>query len=198
MLIMNAKKSNYAWYAVYTKPNREKRIIKELLEDNIECYLPVTNALKQWTDRKKWIEEPLFRSYIFVRVSYVEFFNVLNAQGVVCYVSFGGKPQTIPDYQIENIKTLVKQEEKEIILTKERIAKGSKAIVQFGPLKGVQGEVVQICGQSRILIRIDTLGCSLHTNISIEEIKLIAPETLSATGRKLDRHTKASKNYMAV
>ncbi len=195
---MNTKKPNYAWYAVYTRPNREKKIIEELQEDKIECYLPVTRTLKQWSDRKKWIEEPLFRSYIFVRVSYLEFFNVLNAQGVVCYVNFGGKPQTIPDHQIDGIKTFVKQEEQEIVLTRERIAKGSQAIVQYGPLKGVQGEVVQICGQSRIVIRIGTLGYSLHTNISVDEIKLIDRDHRSSKTAQTNKVRNTSRNRVPV
>jgi len=170
---MNREKPNYTWYALYTKPNREKGIVSNLQENNIECYLPLTRTLKQWSDRKKWIEEPLFRGYVFAKVSYVEFFNVLNMNGVVYYVSFGGKPQTIPDYQIENIKTFVKQRENEIVLTRENIGRGDMAEVLYGPLKGVHGEVVQICGQSRILIRIQSMGCSLYTNISKDEVRLL-------------------------
>ena len=172
---MKLNKPTYAWYAIYTKPNQEKKIFLNLIEANIECYLPLSKSLKQWSDRKKWVEEPLFRCYIFVRVSYIEFFNVLSSSGVVRYVSFGGKPQTIPDYQIENIRTFVKQVEKDVVLTRKYIAKGAKAEVLYGPLKGIKGEVVQICGQSRILIRVESMGCCLYTNISRDEIKLLNP-----------------------
>lgn len=167
------QKPTYKWYAVYTRPNNEKRIFSGLTEDNIESYLPLRRTLRKWSDRKKWIEEPLFRSYIFVRVSHIEYFNVLNIPGVVKYVSFGGQPQAIPDNQINYIKTIVQQREKEVEINYENIKKGSECEVLFGPLKGIRGEVVRISGQSRLLIRLASMGVSLHVNIAKDEIKPI-------------------------
>lgn len=176
---MRLEKPKYAWYAIYTKVNFEKKIFQSLQEENIESYLPIRKTLRQWSDRKKWIEEPLFRCYIFVRVSYKEFFNVLSIPGVVCYVSFGGKPQCIPDYQINNVKTLVKQEKIDITVSKERLKKGNKAEVLVGPLKGLIGEIVEVSGQYRILICIESMGFCLHANISKDEVKVL--ETTSDT-----------------
>lgn len=167
------KKPIYAWYAIYTKPNAEKKIITYLDEINVECYLPLKKSLRQWSDRKKWIEEPVFRCYLFVKVSHVEFFKVLEFPGVVKYVSFGGNPQSIPDNQIDNIKILVEQQEREIFLSHQNIKKGKKAEVLFGPFKGMQGEVVQIQGNSRIVLRIDALGCNLYANIMKDEIRMV-------------------------
>src|SRR6056297_1144239 len=143
------QKPTYKWYAVYTRPHNEKKVCSWLKENNIECYLPLKSSLRQWSDRKKWIEEPLFRSYIFVRVSYIEYFNVLSIPGVVKYVSFGGQPQAIPDNQIEYIKIIVQQRDQEIEVNYKNIRKGSECEVLFGPLKGIRGEVVRISGQSR-------------------------------------------------
>ena len=75
---MLLNKPIYNWYAIYVKPNGEKKILKNLEEEHIECYLPIKKTLRQWSDRKKWIEEPVFRSYVFVRVSHIEFFKVLT------------------------------------------------------------------------------------------------------------------------
>lgn len=172
---MYSTKPTYSWYAVYTKPNRESKIMAMLTEQKVECYLPLRKTLRQWSDRKKWIDEPLFRCYLFVRVSYIEYFTVLDSPGIVGYVSFGGKAQTIPESQIQSIKTLVANVENEFILTHDRIAKGALAEVLSGPLKGVQGEIVEICGQSRLLIRVDAMGSCLHANISHNEIKLVDP-----------------------
>ncbi len=170
---MMLEKSTYHWYAVYTRANAEKKLFDNLLEKRIECYLPVRKVLKVWSDRKKWVEEPLFKSYLFVRVSNKEFFNVLNTAGAVCYVSFGGRAQSIPTVQIENIKTFLAQREFEITVSHERIQKGVSVEVLFGAFKGVQGEVVNILGQSRILVRIDSMNCSLYANISKEEVLLL-------------------------
>jgi len=173
---MITKKPTYAWYAIYTRARHEKKIANILQEENIEYYLPLRRSLKQWSDRKKWIQEPLFSCYIFVKISHIEFYNVLIVPGVMCYVSFGGVPQTIPDNQIERLKLFVSERSTEIVLTRDQIEKGVKAEVVFGALKGMQGEIVQIYGQSRFLIRVDSLGCSLYANISKEEVRVLQPE----------------------
>lgn len=169
---MPLEKNTYQWYAIYTRANAEKKLFESLLEKNIECYLPMRKVLKFWSDRKKWADEPLFKCYIFVRVSYKEFFTALNTPGAVCYVSFGGKAQAIPEVQIKNIQAFLAQTDHEITLTYERIHRGAKVEVMHGSLKGILGEVVNICGQSRLLIRIESMNCSLYANISKDEVKM--------------------------
>ena len=135
--------------------------------------MPLKKVLKCWSDRKKWVEEPLFRCYIFVKVSYKEFFTALNTPGVVCYISFGGKAQPIPEAQISNIKTFLAQRDHEVTLTYERLQKGVTVEVLHGSLKGIKGEVINICGQTRLVMRIDSMNCSLYANISKEEVKIL-------------------------
>lgn len=170
---MYLEKANYQWYAIYTRANGERKLLSNLLERNIECYLPLKKTLKCWSDRKKWVEEPLFRCYIFVKVSYKEFFTALNTPGVVCYVSFGGKAQAISEAQILSIKSFLDQSDHEVTLTYERIQKGVSVEVLHGTLKGIIGEVINICGQTRLVMRIDSMNCSLYANISKDEVKVL-------------------------
>jgi transcription antitermination factor NusG len=130
-------------------------------------------VLKYWSDRKKWVEEPLFKCYIFVKVSYKEFFTVLNTPGAVCYISFGGRAQSIPENQITNIKTFLAQSEHEITVSHERIQRGVLVEVLHGSFKGIKGEVINILGQSRLLVRIDSMNCSLYANIERDEVMLL-------------------------
>lgn len=170
-------KSNYQWYAIYTRANSEKKLLENLQERNIECYFPTKKVLKTWSDRKKWVDEPLFRCYLFVRVSYKEFFTALNTAGVVCYVSFGGKAQAIPDVQINNIRAFLAQSDHYITVSHERIQKGVNVEVQYGSLSGIKGEVINIFGQDRLLIRIDSMNCSIYANISREEVRMLEEKT---------------------
>jgi transcription antitermination factor NusG len=163
-------KSNYQWYAVYTRANSEKKLFENLCKKNIECYLPVRNVLKIFCDRKKWVEEPLFRGYIFVKVSYKEFFEVLNTTGAVCYISFGGKAQAIPEVQINSVKKFLAQNEWDVTVSYDQIQRGVSVEVISGSFKGISGEVVSILGQARILIRIDSMNCSLYANIAKDEV----------------------------
>jgi transcriptional antiterminator RfaH len=169
---MTLEKRNYQWYAIYTRANGEKKLFESLQEKNIECYLPMKKALKIWSDRKKWVEVPLFRCYIFVKVSHKEFFDALNTPGAVCYVSFGGRAQSVPEVQINNLKSLLSQNDHEVTLTYEYLQKGVTVEVLHGSLKGIKGEVISVYGQTRLVIRIDSMNCSLLANISRDEVKL--------------------------
>lgn len=178
---MALEKPNYQWYAVYTKANAEKKLFDNLQEKNIECYLPMRKVLKVWSDRKKWVEEPLFRCYMFVKLSYKEFFTALNTPGVVYFVSFSGKAQAIPEIQINNIRTFLSQSDHEVTVSHERIQKGVNVEVLYGSLQGVKGEVINVLGQARLLIRIDSMNCSIYANISREEVMLLEEKSVQKT-----------------
>src|SRR5690554_5549048 len=126
------------WFTVYIRVNQEKKVHKLLTDANIECYLPLKKTLRQRSDRKVWIEEPFFRSYLFVNISEFEYFKVLNSPGVIMYVTFEGKAHVMTDQQMSNIKTLINQQEREVVVSREKIAKGEKAIVLYGPFKGME------------------------------------------------------------
>lgn len=176
---MVRQKPTYKWYAIYTKANTEKRLYATLQESGVESYLPLRKVLKYWSDRKKWVEEPVFKSYIFVKVSYKEFFTVLNTPGVVKYISFGGKAQSIPEDQIDSIKILIERSEDEVTLTFDRIKKGVAVEVIYGSLKGLKGEIAQVFGQSRILIRLDAINCCLLANVTKDEIRVLTDPVLN-------------------
>jgi transcriptional antiterminator RfaH len=191
---MNKMKPVYKWYVIYTRANGEKRISEYLKEENIESYLPLKRFLRQWSDRKKWIEEPLFRCYLFVKVSNIEFYKVLDIPGVVRYITFEGHAQTIPDFQMDNIKKLIEQQEREVNLSRRNLGKGHNVEVISGPFKGIQGEVIKIYDNYRIVIRIEALSCDVYANISKDEIKVLKSKEANPCGlkqyRKSFRHLK--------
>ena len=139
------------WYAAYTKPRNEKKVFERLTENGIETFLPLQKRLKQWSDRKKMVEEPLFRSYIFVRIGEKDYYNVLNTPGVVRYVTFGGRAAPIPERQIEQVKQLLVQDI-EIELLAESIEPGTNVEIMFEGLKGIVGELVEHCGKKKVVI----------------------------------------------
>ncbi|NTV84857.1 MAG: UpxY family transcription antiterminator, partial [Bacteroidales bacterium] len=98
------------WFAVYTNPRTEKKAHAELISKGIDAYLPLQRTLKQWSDRKKWVEEPLFRSYIFVNITKSQYFDVLNTTGIVRYITFEGKAVPIPPRQIDAIRYYLEEE----------------------------------------------------------------------------------------
>ena len=89
------------WHVIYTRSRAEKKVQLELILKDIENYLPIQKKLRQWKDRKKWVEMPLMSGYCFVHITRKEYDLVLQTNNVVSYVRFEGKAATIPDSQID-------------------------------------------------------------------------------------------------
>jgi len=95
---------NYKWYVLFVRTNHENKVRNILNRLNIESYLPLIKELRYWSDRKKWMERPLFPGYIFLRVSCREFFSVMDNNSVISYVKEGQNPASISEDQISMIR----------------------------------------------------------------------------------------------
>jgi len=157
------------WYAAYTKSRSEKRVFARLKEAGFEAYLPLVRKRHQWSDRLKWIEEPLIRSYIFLHVNESEYYDAINTPGLVCYVTFEGKAAPIPDRQIDTLKLLL-HHGAEFEVNNERFAPGEKIIVLSGTLVGMQGEMVEYRGRKKVLVRLGTTGTNILVTVSLDLI----------------------------
>ncbi len=160
------------WLALYTRPRFEKKIQKVLVEQNIECYLPMIKTLRQWSDRRKWVEVPLFSSYIFVKVSHLEYLSVLNAPGSVKFVSFEGNAVEIPEKQIEAIKWVLSTNIETEPL-EEKIPEGSKVEVIKGPLMGLIAEMTRYNNKNIIMLRIEQLDKSIEVKIPRNHVRIL-------------------------
>ncbi len=152
------------WYAAYTKSRAEKKVLQELLEQGIEAYLPLQKRLKQWSDRRKWVEEPLMRCYIFVKIEKKDYYRVLNTRGVVCYITFEGKAVPIPENQIDVLRKIVATEA-DVEVTAENFTPGDKVKVVSGPMHGLEGELVDYRGNRRVMVRIEHIGQQLLISV---------------------------------
>ncbi|MDP2336011.1 MAG: UpxY family transcription antiterminator [Bacteroidota bacterium] len=162
----------YNWYAVYVKSRTEKKAQTELQFQEIETFLPLQRKLRQWSDRKKWVEMPLISGYLFVRICRKEYDTVLQTNYVVSYVRFEGTAAVIPDNQIEYLKLMLKQENLEIEITRESFAPGQMIEVIAGPLIGLRGKLVRIKGKSKVAIELEQLGYSALVEILANDIRI--------------------------
>jgi transcriptional antiterminator RfaH len=160
------------WLALYTRPRYEKKINKYLISKNITCYLPLIKTLRKWSDRKKWVELPLFTSYIFVNVTEREYLEVLNAPGAVRFVCFDGVAVEIAEAQIENIKWVLSTE----IISEpidEVLTKGARVEIIKGPLNGLKAEMVNYNNKKIIVLRIDQLDKSFEIQIPRNHVRVL-------------------------
>jgi len=157
---------NKNWYAIYTKPRHEKKAAELLIEKDFEVYLPMLTKVRQWKDRKKKIDMPLFSSYLFVNFHYRDRFNVLETHGVVKIINFGGKPAVVPDWQIGSLKQML--EFPDTLQTEQYLNPGEIVEITEGPMRGIRGMVMKNKGARRLLLSIE--GIYQTVSVQIDEV----------------------------
>ena len=157
------------WIAVYTKSRHEQIVVNELNKKNIESYCPMFKERRQWSDRKKWVHFPLFRSYVFANIEIIENIYVLQTIGVNKIVKFQEKISIIPDQVIDNMKNII--EGGYNIEQSDYFIKGDEVRVVSGPLKGLDGVVLDLRGANKIIIKIEAIQQAFSVEISSDLLK---------------------------
>jgi len=158
---MPADKKN--WYAVYTKPRWEKKVFGLLSEKGVEAYCPLNRVRKKWSDRLKWVEEPLFKSYVFVKVSKEEAAGVRMVNGVVNFVYWLGKPAIIKNKEIEIIRKFLNDHD-EVQVAPLDLQVDSRITILQGALMDKTGKVVKVFN-NKVRVVIESIGYSLVATI---------------------------------
>lgn len=166
------KKAEKVWYALYVRSRTEKKVAVELEGTGIDFYLPIEKRLKQWSDRKKWVEVPLFRSYIFVYITQKEYYKVLQTRGVVKYISFEGKAVSVPQQQIDAIKIYLAEMDP-LLQEDQPWEEGKEVEVMVGKLTGLKGILIQAKGKNRVRVEIDVVGSAIILNIPRKQLRII-------------------------
>ncbi len=160
-----------SWHVVYTRYRYERKVQKELDNLGIESFLPSRKVVRQWSDRKKVVENLIFPSYVFLRSCEKEYYKVLSIKGLVRFVIFDGKPSKIPEWQIDALRKITSSGIRYSCLT-QSIPCGEKVKIISGPLCGTYGEVIK-GNQNQIRIIIDGISNSLIINTSSMELARI-------------------------
>ena len=152
------------WYVIYTKPRWEKRVATELEELDIEAYCPVVTEVRQWSDRKKKVVTPLFKSYVFVRLTEKTRQEVFKAPGVIQFLFWLGKPAVVKDVEIETIKKWLSDDEIEIVST-DHLSPGDQITIAEGNFKG-QEAIIQKIGKKRLRLILKSMGFVVNVKVS--------------------------------
>eukprot|EP00764_Aduncisulcus_paluster_P000642 gnl/Carplike_NY0171/10911_a15483_114.p1 GENE.gnl/Carplike_NY0171/10911_a15483_114~~gnl/Carplike_NY0171/10911_a15483_114.p1 ORF type:complete len:180 (-),score=0.08 gnl/Carplike_NY0171/10911_a15483_114:64-603(-) len=164
------------WYVIYTRSRAEKKVKEELTLQGIECFLPLQKKLRQWKDRKKWVETPLMSGYCFVRISLKEYDQVLRTNHVVCYITFEGKAAIIPEEQIDHLKQMLKQQDFEVSVTHENFEPGKKVEIIEGPMIGMRGELMEIRGKNKFILRFHQINSIFTAEVPASQLSFLPKE----------------------
>ena len=158
------------WQVIYVHARHEKRIDSEMRDMQIESFLPMKKELHEWSDRKKWIEVPLFSSYVFVNITPDERGRVYLLNGFVKFVSSNGKPSIVPEWQIDGIRKFMNfYPDRMDVLESDYI--GMEGIIIAGPLAGMHGKIMDVKNQKCFAMKIDGIEKVLSVTIPASYFK---------------------------
>ena len=147
------------WYVVYTKPKWEKKVAEQLEKIGIECYCPLITVVRQWSDRKKKVEVPLFNSYVFVQLAESDRNLVFQSNGAVRYLFWLGKPAIVRDEEISIIKKwLDPSEANDVSVLSFEV--GDAIELDSGPFSNQKAIVQEVTNTHYVLV-LESLGCVL-------------------------------------
>ena len=156
------------WYAIYTKPRWEKKVDSALLSKGINSWCPVQRVQRQWSDRKKVVEEPLFKSYVFVHINEEERLRALMTDGALNLVHYLRKPAIIRDEEIALIKKYLATEDAKIdIFSIEGFKSSTKVKVNHGVFMDSEG-VVSRSGRKKVYVELQSLGQVMMVEFPVE------------------------------
>ena len=157
------------WIAVYTKPRHEKLVLSQFTEKGIDSYLPLIRQRHRWSDRMKWVEIPIFKSYIFAHVELKDNLEVLQTRGVNHIVKFQNKIAVIPDDQIASLRKII--DGGFYPFTSDYFVIGDDVEVIGGPLRGINGIVSRNDTSDKLIIKINVIQHAVAVQIERKYLK---------------------------
>ena len=163
------------WFVLYVKSRHEKVANEALKEEGFKTYLPLKKELKIWTQRKKWVEEPVFKSYIFIKTIKKKLIKALEVKDVITYIRFAGEPAVVREKNLLLIKEmLINKTSFEIMQDKLDI--GKEITIKTGPFKGNKGIITELRGRKKFVIQLESM--ILNIVISLDEV--IPPKEITS------------------
>ena len=167
-----------AWFACYTRARHEKRVDAQLRERGFEAYLPLVPRLRQWHDRRKVVEFPLFPGYVFVHAPSDDLSGVLSTRGIATVVRFDGRPAPIPEEDISNVRRFTRvlaASDGEWPEATPLVEEGQKVRVASGPFRGIEGSVLEDRGDNRTLIQVGmkAIGQGVKVEVATADLRPI-------------------------
>lgn len=164
------------WHALYVRSRSEKKVLSQLEDMGVQAYLPLISVVKQWSDRRVKVEEPLFKSYVFVYSNRKEYIPILNIYGVVRFVTFEREAVIVPENEIVAIKNFVNEYEKGEefkMQNTEDLKVGQLVKIINGPMKGLVGRLETIRNKRHLIVYIEVVGQFIPVHIPRAKVEPI-------------------------
>ena len=160
------------WHVVHVLSRTEKKVAERLENSGFFVYVPIQKCLRQWSDRKKWVDMIVLSGYVFVKIPRADHHQVLETTGVSRFLKFEGKPVIISETEMARFQKFVeKAQGRPIEFSDDHLPIGTVVTIQTGQFKGVSGRVAMYKGKHKLKVQLSHIG-----NFSID----LAPDEVAA------------------
>jgi transcription antitermination factor NusG len=166
------------WYALYTKYQHEKSSADLLARKGFDVLLPLYRATHRWKDRSQVVLLPVFPSYVFIRASLDQKLEVLRTPGVCWFVGNSGHAHSIPSNEIEGIRRISQGPSR--FEPHPFLAFGDRVRIKSGVLAGLEGLLVRIKNQSRVVLCVELLQKAVAVEVDSSNIQTVSSTDKSA------------------
>jgi transcription termination/antitermination protein NusG len=163
----------YPWFALRVRSNHERVAALHLRDRGFEEFSPTFRTQRQWSDRKKQVDQFLFPGYVFCRLNPADRLPVLIIPGAVGLVGFGNGPAAIPENEIESVRKMVASGL--LVGPWPFLAAGQTVLIERGPLRGVEGILQEVRKAFRLVVSVQLLQRSVSAEVDRNWIRPVAP-----------------------
>ncbi|MGH7559302.1 MAG: UpxY family transcription antiterminator [Gemmatimonadota bacterium] len=162
-----------AWYACRTRGRSEKKVRQLLQSLGVESYLPLVERTREWSDRSKQVEFPLFPGYVFARFELTRLQDILHTPGLVEVVRVNGYPTPVREEELESVRSLLQGTRDAGVepVSHEYLARGQEVEVVVGPFQGLSGLLVEMRGTTRVVVRLSAIQLAVSVELNPRSIR---------------------------
>jgi transcription antitermination factor NusG len=168
------------WFALQVRGRYEDTIAKNLAGKGYECFHPVHKCRRRWSDRFKEVEQPLFPGYIFCRLNVIYRLPILTTPGVISIVGVAKIPVPVDETEIAAIRLAVNSGLPSGPWPFLQI--GRKVRIDYGPLCGLEGILIDFKGATRLILSVTLLQRSVAVELENAWVTPLPPSVLQTPG----------------
>ena len=157
-----------SWYVLCTRPRNEKKVVERLAGAGYSVYCPLHKVRRQWSDRVKTVEEPLFRSYVFIQIEDAKRDEVFAYPGTVRYLFWLRRPAVVRQSEIATIQKWLGEQEHEHIDVSQ-IMPGDYLRISSGQFAGEEAILLDRTN-SKVIVQLKELGIQLSLSLSNNDL----------------------------
>lgn len=179
-----------AWYALQVRSRKENYVASQIQGKGLECLLPTYKSIRQWSDRKKELEQPLFPGYLFCRFDFQQRRPLVTIPGVLQILGNGRVAVPVAEEEITALRLAVSSG-----MPKQPwpyLEVGQRVRVNYGTLAGLEGILVNVKGNHRVVLSVTLLQRSVALEVETAWLSPVVDAVRNAGSPSILRPVRAA------